>query len=377
MMRRWFKWALAALVIAALAFGAMRVLSQRKAQQEADAAKLAQRAQAVVELAPTDVVRVQVRELSQGVPISGTLKAANVVVIKARVAGELQGFTLREGDVVKAGQVVARVEPTDAQARLRQSQQQAASAKAQVEIAQRTYDNNRSLVEQGFISKWSLESSSATLASAQANYQAAVAGADVTRKALEDTVLRAPITGLVSQRLAQNGERMALDGRVVEIVDLGRLELEASLSATDAMLVRPGQKAQLKIEGSAAPVSATVARVNPNVVAGSRAVLAYLTIDPLPGLRQGLFAQGSLLIGSTQAPTVALSAVRTDKPAPYVQLVSNNKVVHQQVELGARGEADGQQMVAIKGVPADAVLVSGSVGALREGTAITLTAGVK
>lgn len=376
-MRRWFKWALAALVIAALAFGAMRVLSQRKAQQEADAAKLAQRAQAVVELAPTDVVRVQVRELSQGVPISGTLKAANVVVIKARVAGELQGFTLREGDVVKAGQVVARVEPTDAQARLRQSQQQAASAKAQVEIAQRTYDNNRSLVEQGFISKWSLESSSATLASAQANYQAAVAGADVTRKALEDTVLRAPITGLVSQRLAQNGERMALDGRVVEIVDLGRLELEASLSATDAMLVRPGQKAQLKIEGSAAPVSATVARVNPNVVAGSRAVLAYLTIDPLPGLRQGLFAQGSLLIGSTQAPTVALSAVRTDKPAPYVQLVSNNKVVHQQVELGARGEADGQQMVAIKGVPADAVLVSGSVGALREGTAITLTAGVK
>jgi len=60
------------------------------------------------------------------------------VVIKARVAGELQGFTLREGDIVKAGQVIARVEPTDAQARLRQSQQQAESAKAQVEIAQRT-----------------------------------------------------------------------------------------------------------------------------------------------------------------------------------------------------------------------------------------------
>ena len=376
-MRRWFKWGIAALVLGALAFGGMRGLAQRKAQQDMDAAKLAQRAQAGVELAPSDLVQVQVHTLSQGLPISGTLKASNVVIVKARVAGELQGFTLREGDVVKAGQVVARVEPTDAQARLRQSQQQAESAKAQVEIAQRTFDNNRSLVEQGFISKWSLDSSSAALASAQANYRAAVAGADVTRKTLDDTVLRSPITGLVSQRLAQNGERMALDGRVVEIVDLSRLELEASMSATDAMQVRPGQKAQLQIEGASAPVTATVARVNPNVVAGSRAVLAYLVIDPLPGLRQGLFAQGTLHIGSTQATAIPLSAVRTDKPAPYVQLVSNNKVVHQPVVLGERGEVEGQPMVAIQGLAANTSLVRGTVGTLREGTTVTLTAGVK
>jgi RND family efflux transporter MFP subunit len=377
MMRHWFKWFVAALVFAALAFGGMRALSQRKAQQDADAARLAQRTQVGVELAPTDLVQVQVRELVQGVPVSGTLRAANVAVIKARVAGELQGLALREGDAVRAGQVVARVEPTDAQARLRQSQQQAESAKAQVEIAQRTFDNNRSLVEQGFISRWSLDSSSASLASAQANYNAAVAGADVTRKALEDTVLRSPIAGQVSQRLAQNGERMALDGRVLEIVDLSRLELEASLSATDAMLVQPGQKAQLQIEGATSPVSATVARVNPSVVAGSRAVLAYLVVDPLPGLRQGLFAQGNLRIGTTRATTVPLSAVRTDKPAPYVQLVSNNKVLHQAVQLGARGEADGQAMVAVQGVPANTSLVSGAVGTLREGTPVTLTAGLK
>lgn len=375
MIRRWVKWGIAALVLAALVFGTIRIVSKRQALQAANAAKLAERAQAGIELAPTDLVQVQVRTLPQEVTVSGSLKAANVVVIKARVAGELQGLSLREGDAVRAGQVVAQVEPADAQARLRQSQQQAEAAKAQVDIARRTYENNRSLVEQGFISKFALESASASLASAEASYRAALAGADLTRKALEDTVLRSPISGLVSQRLAQNGERMALDGRVLEVVDLRRMEVEASLSAAEAVQVQPGQKAQLRVEGVSTPLTGTVSRVNPNVLAGSRAVLAYLVLDPVPGLRQGLFVQGRILIGTVQAPSVPLSAVRTDKPTPYVQLVDNNILVHQPVQLGARAEVDGQTVVVLQGVPANARLVSGAVGTVREGLRVTLTPG--
>ena len=271
-----------------------------------------------------------------------------------------------------AGEVVQDGGPP---ARLRQSQQQAEAAKAQVDIARRTYENNRSLVEQGFISKFALESASASLASAEASYRAALAGADLTRKALEDTVLRSPISGLVSQRLAQNGERMALDGRVLEGVDLRRMEVEASLSAAEAVQVQPGQKAQLRVEGVSTPLTGTVSRVNPNVLAGSRAVLAYLVLDPVPGLRQGLFVQGRILIGTVQAPSVPLSAVRTDKPTPYVQLVDNNILVHQPVQLGARAEVDGQTVVVLQGVPANARLVSGAVGTVREGLRVTLTPG--
>ncbi len=376
-MSRWWKWGIAALVVGALSFGVMRILAQRTAQQEASAAQTTQRAQAALELAPSDLVQVKTRTLSQGLAISGALKAANSAVIKARVAGELQALTLREGDFVKAGQIVARVDATDSQSRVRQAQQQAESAKAQVDIAKRTFDNNSSLVEQGFISKWSLDSSIASLAAAEANFRAAQAGADMARKALEDTVLRSPISGQVSQRLAQNGERVAVDGRVLEIVDLSRLELEASLSAADSLQVQLGQTARLQIEGVSAPITATVVRINPNVVAGSRAVLTYLALDPVAGLRQGLFAQGTLLTGTTQAPSVPLSAVRTDKPMPYVQWVSDNKVVHQTVELGARGESEGQLMVFIKGVPDNASLVNGSLGTLRDGTPVKVTAGVQ
>ena len=374
-MSRWWKWGIAVALLAALAFGAMRILAARTAQQAAAAAQISQRADAPVELTASDLVQVKVRALSQGLPISGTLKAANAVFVKARVAGELQGFTLREGDSVKAGQTIGRIDATDAQARVRQAQQQAQSAKAQVDMAKRTFDNNSALVDQGFISKSSLDTSISSLAAAEANFRALQAGADMATKALADTVLRAPITGLVSQRLAQNGERMALDGRVVEIVDLSRLELEASLSPADSLQLQLGQRAQVRIEGVSALLQAKVVRINPSVLTGSRAVLAYLALDPLPGLRQGLFAQGTLHTGSTESPSVPLSAVRTDKPAPYVQLVSNNRVLHQPVELGARGEAEGQAMVAIQGLPANASLVSGTVGTLREGTLVKLPAG--
>jgi len=374
-MKSWMKWVAAALVVVLIGAGVARALSARKTQQDALAKQTAQKAEAVVELSPIDLVQVKSRELSQGIAISGSLKAVNSAFVKVRVAGELQGLTLREGDAVKAGQVLARVESTEYKARVRQAQQQAESAKAQVDIAKRTFENNRSLVDQGFISSTALETSSASLAAAQANYQAAQAGADVAAKALDDTVLRAPISGVVAQRLAQSGERVGVDAKVLEIVDLGKLELEASLGATDSMQVRVGQTASLQIEGTSKPVTARVVRINPTTAAGSRAVLVYLSIDSASGLRQGLFGQGSLNTGRAQALTVPLNAVRTDKPTPYVQWVNNNQVVHQPVELGARGDSDGQLMVAIQGVPENALLVAGSVGPLRAGTAVKVTPG--
>jgi hypothetical protein len=138
-----------------------------------------------------------------------------------------------------------------------------------------------------------------------------------------------------------------------------------------------GQSAELQIEGSAKSVAAKVVRINPSAQAGSRSVLAYLSIDnskpdALP-LRQGLFAQGTLGTARASMLAVPLNSVRTDKPAPYVQTVENGKVVHRAVELGARGNTNGTDVVAIVGVPDNTVVILGNVGALREGTSVKFT----
>ena len=368
------KWGVMALVVALLVLGILRALSARKAQQAALTEQTARAAQTVVELAAADVLTAQSVELTRGLPVSGTLRAVNSAFVKARVAGELQGLNVREGDAVQAGQVLARIDPAEYEARLRQAQLQADSAKAQIDIAQRQYDNNKALVNQGFISKTALDTSQASLNGARASYEAAVAAADVARKSLTDSVLKAPMSGFVSQRLAQPGERVAVDTKIVEIVDLSRMEIEAALSAADSVGVRVGQQAQLRVEGYTQPVPARVARINPSTQAGSRSVLVYLQLKSVPGLRQGLFVEGNLGTDKLKTLALPLLAVRTDKPMPYVQVVEGDRVRHASVTLGARGQVAGEDVVAVSGLAEGAKVLGGSVGPLREGTLVRYTA---
>lgn len=371
-MKRW-QWGVLVVVVGAVGLAGVRSVVHRRAQQAAEAQLGAERAQPVVELAASDVVRAEVRTLTRGLPVSGSIKAVNSAIVKARVPGELLEVVPREGDAVKAGEVVARIDRVEAQARLKQAQDQADAAQAQIDIAERQFNNNKALVDQGFISKSALDTSGNNLAAARATHQAALAAVDLARKSLEDTVLRAPISGLVSQRLAQPGERVAVDGRILEIVDLSRLEMEASLSAADSVDLRVGQQASLQVEGSPRPVAARVARINPSAQAGSRSVLAYLAIADTTGLRQGLFAQGTVNVGSTSALAVPLSAVRTDRPAPYVQVVEGGKVAHKEVQTGERGDVDKVTWVGVTGLAPGATVILGHVGPLREGTQVKFT----
>ena len=365
-MKKQWKWALAILALVLLGGAAARIVAARKAQ----AATTVVKAEPVIELAASDVMTLQSIDVAQGLAISGSLRAANTAVVKARVAGELQGLTLREGDSVKAGQVVARIDAAEYQARVTQAQRSADAAKAQTDIAQRAFDNNKALVNQGFISATALDTSAASLEAAKSTHASALAAADIARKSLQDTVLKAPIAGVVSQRLAQPGERVGVDARIIEIVDDNRLELEAQISPADSVNVRVGQSAQLKIEGRKDTVAASVVRINPSAQAASRSVLVYLAVAASPNLRQGLFAEGTLGTAQMQSLAVPVSAVRYDKPKPYIQVITSGAIEHRSVELGTKAEAGGVAMVAINNIASGAQLTMASAGFLREGTKV-------
>jgi membrane fusion protein, multidrug efflux system len=376
-MKRALKWGIPVLALLLVSGLVARTIHLRQTERNAVTGKTA----LVLALGPGDVVVARTRDLARTLDVSGGLKAVNSAFIKARVGSELQSLSVREGDPVKAGQVIGQLDTIELDLRLRQAEQNAQSSKAQLDIARRALENNRGLVAQGFISPTALETSVSNEAAAAATYEAAAAAVGLARKAKVDAQLVAPIGGIVSQRLVQPGERVSLDSKIVEIVDLSRIELEAALAPEDVAGIRIGQAARLQVDGFADPVAATVARINPSTQPGTRAVMVYLAVKPHPGLRQGLFAKGSIEMQRRPALLVPANAVRIDQAAPYVVAVADGKAVQRRVELGARGEAervDGsgrEPVVELKsGVAEGAVLVAGSVGQVQDGTAVDVTA---
>ena len=372
-----------AVILLALLAGIWRALSARRAQQQSASAIAT--TQTSIEIAQSDVLVIQERNLTQTLGVSGTVKALNYAVIKAKVAGGLKEVTVREGDRVSAGQVLARIDPIEYQQRWNQLKEQAAAAKSQLEIAQRQWESNKALVDQGFISKVALDNSQASLQGAIASHRAAMAGADVARKALDDSVLVAPFAGVIAVRSAQPGERVGVDARVMELVDLSQLEIETPLTPSDSVDVRVGQTARIQIEDRPQMVSAKVKRISPSAQAGSRSVMVYLSIDSPEGLRHGLFAKGQIQLKTVKALSLPLSAIRTDRAKPYVQVIEKvgetQQVVHKTVELGLRG-IDAQQpetdtWVAVTGVSPNTQVLIGQVGSLREGLLVTFTQAAK
>ena len=371
-MKRWQGWTIAVVAVVALSGFVARALVAKKSEQAAQSAST--KVPGGLDLAPGDVLVARTIDLPRTLEVSGGLKAVNSAVIRARVAAEVKSLTVREGDRVKAGQVLGQLDTTELELKVKQAEQTASSTKSQLDIASRALENNRALVAQGFISATGLETSISNEAGARASYEAALSAVALARKSRSDATLVAPISGLVSQRMAQTGERVAIDTRLVEIVDLSQIEVESALAPEDVTALTIGRKATLEIDGIAGPVAAQVARINPSTQAGTRAIMVYLAVEPQPALRQGLFARGTIELGRKHALALPLAAVRTDQARPYVMLIHDGRAVATPVTLGVRGAIGGEPWVEIVGGLGEGAQVLGATtGVVRDGTPVRLS----
>jgi RND family efflux transporter MFP subunit len=208
---------------------------------------------------------------------------------------------------------------------------------------------------------------------AVARLRAADAELVMARKALGDAVLTAPFSGVVAERHAKPAERVALDGKVITLVDLSRLELEAGVPAAEIARVRVGQKLDFRIDGfGERDFSGRIERINPATVAGSRSINVYAVIDnPDGSLRSGMFAQGAASLGQLAGGIVVpVTAVREQAGEQFVYALVDGTVRRKPVKLGA---ADGAGRVQVlQGLQPGDRIVRNNLGALREGAAARL-----
>ncbi|NCZ30442.1 MAG: efflux RND transporter periplasmic adaptor subunit, partial [Betaproteobacteria bacterium] len=273
-------------------------------------------------------------------PLTGSLKAVDSATVKAKVAGELRILSVREGMAVNKGDVVGQIDPTDYELRIQEKQAQLRQAEAQWLTAQRNAEANSQLVARGFISENSSANTISALDAAKAARDAVQFQLEQAMKALADTRLIAPISGVVAERFALPGEKLSPDNRVVSIVSTQKLEAEVAVPAQDLAGIRPGQSLRLKVEGIETEQAAKVLRINPATSGNSRNVMVYLGLESSgTSLRAGAFVQGLLPIQArAEVLAVPVNAVRDQGGRQSVWVVRQGKLEERVVRTGIRDD---------------------------------------
>jgi membrane fusion protein (multidrug efflux system) len=317
----------------------------------------------------SDLTYVENKPLSRWLAVSGTLQPVRQAVVKAKVAGDVRQIAVREGEAVRAGQVVASIDTADLESRLVDRIGAMESARAQLALAEKTRGMNVRLLNDKFISQNAFDSAESSFNVAQGNVKSAEAQVQLARNALKDAQAIAPLSGIVAKRHVQPGEKVAMEAPLVTIVDLGDLEVQALVPAVDIPELTIGMPVELTVDGfGERRFTGRVERINPATEPGTRAILVYVKLPNSDAtLRAGMFTTGRItLAASAPAPTLPTAAIRTEAGQSYVWAIDNGKLAKRIVLLGRRDEVTGRTEIKTALAPSLPVL-AGKFDNLKDG----------
>ena len=373
----WLKIAILAVIVLVIVLVVKKKTTNASASSKAQALSILPQ---TLEFLPSDLVIVTSGEVQKILSLSGALRAVNQAAVKAKLGGEVREVLVREGEAVQLGQILVKMDTADYDARLAQARGGLTAAQAQLDIAKQARDNNKTLLDKTFISKNAYDNSSNQYAIAAANVDTAKGALEVAQKALVDTVIRSPISGLISSRTVQPGEKVSADNRLLDVVDLRLLEMEAPVPTQDIAKIKLGQSVQLKIEGVVGTVVGNVSRINPATTTGSRSIMAYIQVPNASGaqsngqLRSGMFGEAQLVVEKkSDVLNIPQSAIRYDAGLSSVYVIEDNVLQQKPVSLGVQGEINGVAVVEVlSGVAKDNKIVKTNLGSLRSGISVKI-----
>ena len=283
--------------------------------------------------------------MEQTISVTGTLAAQDEATVSAKVPGRVRSITVDLGSLVRRGQLIAELEPRDAQLRLQQAEAALAQARARVGLspdgpdeqvnleqtgtvaqaraildeAQLKRDRSAKLFQQGVISRAELDTIEAGLKVAQSRYQDAVeevrnrqavvlqrkSELELARQQLSDMTIRAPFDGVIQQRIANLGEYLAVGAGVVTLVRMDPLRLRAEVPERESQSIRSGQEVRVTVEGDSNLYTGRIARLSPTITAQNRLLIIEAEVRNNGQLRPGSFARADI-VTSGRSLTVAV-----------------------------------------------------------------------
>lgn len=324
-----------------------------------------------VTVGPENTFVVRTATLQSGPVISGSLVPERQAVMRAQVAGPIVSTSAEVGQAVHKGELLLRIDDTAIRDSYLSAKSTVASAQQAAELAKRNAERSERLAKAGAIAQADLESAESQATAAASQLADAEARLALARKQLDQTMVRAPLNGIVSERSVDAGDVVQVGNALVTVVDPSSMKLEAAVPAQDIGSIAMGQHVEFEVRGyPGRAFDGSVRRISPVADPATRQVGITVSIPNAGGdLVGGLYAEGRVETKSAQGLAIPTSAVlETGGPAAVMRL-KQGKAEQVPVQLGLRDERS--EMVLVSGnLAAGDTLLIGAAQGVTPGTAV-------
>lgn len=329
---------------------------------------------------PRQVKTAKVSEMPIGetVTVNGTLAAYDRTTVGIKVPGRLQTISVDLGSVVRKGQVIAQLEQQDSKLFVQQAEAALAQARARLGLspdgaddhitaeqtgtvrqAKAVLDDSKlkrdraaKLVEQGVVSRAELDTADSDYKVALSRYQDGLeeirnrqgllaqrrSEVAIAKQQLADTLVYAPMDGVVQEKKASVGEYLIAGAPVVDIVRINPLRLRAEIPERESHNIRNGQSVRVTAEGDPNSYLGYIKRLSPTIGEQNRVLVVEADVPNNGSLRPGAFVKAEIVTSQTStAVTVPISALVTFAGIEKVIVIEGGTAVEKPVTTGRRG----------------------------------------
>ena len=326
-------------------------------------------------LSPEDLRVVSTSQLASGPVVSGSLQPERRADLRAEVAAVVLQVLKDNGEAVRAGELLVRLDDTAIRDSLGSAEEAMRAAQQAFDQSERQVQRLKTLQAQGMTSQQALEDAEVRRNNSQSDLVAAKARVVSARQQLQRTEVRAPFEGVVSERKASVGDTVQVGRELLKVIDPRSMRFEGLVSADRLQDLKLGQPASFRINGFSDRVfTGKVQRIDSAVNATTRQVAVVVVFDdPASAPRvAGLFAEGRIEAGATQALSVPEALLVRAGDQAHVWRVQGQKLAKVSVRLGERDARSGEVLV-LSGLNAGDQLVRHPGSQLADGQAVEFT----
>lgn len=304
---------------------------------------------------------------------NGSIEGKTAATVSAKIAGRIEQVLVEEGQAVKAGEPLVKLEAVELANSARQAGDAVGKAQINYELALNDYNRYQRLFDKGAISEQQLDNVRAKLKTAEADLSSAKANQSSAEQQYGYGIISAPVDGVVASKNATIGQVVSPGAALMVVQDIDQVFAVINVEQKDLGRVKVGQTANITVDAYPDNVFAgTVEIMNPEAGSASRMFKTRIKVDNDGAiLKPGMFAKVSLTTGdSTPVLTVPQSAVVQKQGIYYVFTAENGKAVRQQIEIG---EVTGSTIVVKSGLQPGAKVIITSTSRIKAGDAVRVT----